>query len=90
MPSPYLERGDMAIIVLPAIALTTFDKERNDKRQRDQVASKAKLSRQWLLPAQFSNVLFDLLQKTFNNECSCAENTGSASIHDQSFTFSNL
>jgi len=32
MPSPCLERGDMAIIVLPAIALTTFDKERDEKK----------------------------------------------------------
>ena len=32
MPSPYLERGYMAIIVLPAIALTTFDKEGDEKK----------------------------------------------------------
>jgi hypothetical protein len=45
MPSPYLERGDMAIIVLPAIALTTFDKEKDEKSENSRGNG--------ILPAQF-------------------------------------
>ena len=98
MPSPYFERGDVAITVFPAIALVTLDEESDEKKaMRLSCVEGAraeknprKLSRQWLLPAQFTNVLFDLLQKTSNNECSCAENAGSASVHGQSFTSSNL
>ena len=98
MPSPYLVRGDTTIIVLPAIALTAFDKERDEKkamRLSCVEGVRAEKNPTTLVAIAFCrrsspNILFDLLQKTSNNECSCAGNAGSASIHDQSFTSSKL
>jgi hypothetical protein len=89
-----MDRAEDSMVIIVLAALPCGHSTKKETKMAMSLscveAVRAEISRQWLLPTQFSNVMFDPLKKTSDNERSGAENVENASIHDQHFPSSNL
>jgi hypothetical protein len=95
MPSPHLEKGDMAIIANCLEDIRQRKKQKGSKPKLHRGCEGGEKSERTLAAMAFADAVSPTsclipLKKTSNNERSCEEDAGNASIHDQHSPSSNL